>query len=155
MLLYLFSLFLRAQEVPVRCRTVALPVICPPNALLPPPEASKIDIRISSFVRLPSRVACGSFVRSLSFSISSFSPFYALRDITSSQLEVPFLVSLHGHSLVRSPQVARRRLSLGVHSRKYRGCRTPSLLAEEHIRSGNLGERIFDSIGRRRCGINA
>ena len=96
------------------------------------------------------------------------------------QLEVPFLLSLHGRNLVRSPQIARCRLSsrrryplvrppkttscrlsqegprllvcsprrchplFESRSRRDRNRCTPSLLTEEHLRSGKLSEAAFD-----------
>ena len=70
------------------------------------------------------------------------------REITGPQLEVSILLSLHRRDLVRSPEVPRYRFSLEPHPRKYGGGGTTSLLAEEHLRSGELGEAAFNRMSR-------
>ena len=68
---------------------------------------------------------------------------FRAREMISSQLEIPVLLSLHGRNLVRSPQVARRRFSVEIYPRKDCGGDAPSLLAEEHLPSRKIGRAIL------------
>ena len=65
------------------------------------------------------------------------------------QVEVSLFLSLHGHYLVRSSQISRRRLSLGSHSGEHHSRCAPSLFTEEHLRFGKLGETTPDRRSRR------
>ena len=56
--------------------------------------------------------------------------------MTSCQLEISLLLPLYRHGLIRPPQIARRRPSLGLHPRKDGGDGTASLLAKEHLPFG-------------------
>ena len=60
------------------------------------------------------------------------------------QLEVSVLLSLHRQDPVRSSKIPRCRPSLELPPRKDHCNGTSSLLAKEHIRSGQLGGIIFD-----------
>lgn len=60
------------------------------------------------------------------------------------QLEISFLLSLYRHDLVRSPPITRSPLSLELYPREDCGHRTASLLAEEHLRVGKVGEGTSD-----------
>jgi len=64
----------------------------------------------------------------------------------TSQLEIPFLLLLHRRNFVRSPQIARCRLSLKLRSGKDHARRTPSLFTEEYLHPGKLGKPTSDQM---------
>ena len=60
------------------------------------------------------------------------------------QLEISTFLPLHRRYFVCSPHIARGRPSLELHSHKHGRGGAPSLLPEEHIRSGEPGETVFN-----------
>jgi len=66
------------------------------------------------------------------------------------QLEISLLLLLHRYDLVCSSQIARYQLSVEIHPRKNRGGGTTSLLAEEHLRSRELGETTINQTSHTR-----
>lgn len=71
---------------------------------------------------------------SFSAYVHFISPACVEREMTVPQLEISFLLPLYGHDPVRSPQIARPRLSLGIHSPKDGNGGATSMLAKECIR---------------------
>lgn len=60
------------------------------------------------------------------------------------QLEISLLLSLHRCDLVRPPQIPGCRLPPGSHPRTDNGGCTPSVFAEEHLRSGKFCEATLN-----------
>jgi len=91
-------------------------------------------------------------------SFSAYVHFFAYlhleRNVGILQLESSVLLSLHGYNLVRSPQIARCRPSVGAHPRKDCGGGTASMLAEEHLRSCELGETTVNQMFHPRVDVS-
>ena len=83
-------------------------------------------------------------IGSFSACVHFFSRPFLERSDEFDQLEVFVLLSLHRQDPVRSPKIPRCHPSLELPPRKDHYNGTSSLLAKEHIRSGQPGEVIFD-----------